>query len=143
MYRSRLFVLSTILVLALSAGPAQLSAAPQPVAQAAAQDFEGFDEFVTSVMAEWKVPGLAIAVIKDGEVILSKGYGYRDTEEQLPVTPQTLFAIGSISKSFTATVLGTLADQGKIRTGGSFATRSIEVVGGRWTFYETETESCP
>jgi len=74
----------------------------------------GIDEFITSVMDEWKVPGLAIAVVQDGEVILSKGYGYRSVDEELPVTPQTLFAIGSITKSFTVTMLGMLADEGKL-----------------------------
>ena len=68
-------------------------------------------------MAEWKIPGLAIAVIRDGEVILAKGYGHRNVEEQLPVTSETLFAIGSNSKSFTVTVLGTLVDEGKLDWG--------------------------
>jgi CubicO group peptidase (beta-lactamase class C family) len=60
------------------------------------------------------VPGLAVAVVKDGEVILLKGYGHRDVEKQLPVTPQTLFAIGSITKSFTVLGLATLVDEGKL-----------------------------
>lgn len=102
------------LLLSLSSVFALAPARHVPIAQASEDPFAGFDGFVTSVMAEWKVPGLAIAVIKDGEIVLSKGYGYRDAERQLPVTPQTLFAIGSISKSFTATVLGTLADEGRI-----------------------------
>ncbi len=74
----------------------------------------GIDEFIVSVMDEWEVPGLAIAVVRDGEVILSKGYGYRNREDQLPVTPRTLFAIGSITKSFTVTTLGVLVDEGKL-----------------------------
>ncbi len=74
----------------------------------------GIDAFILSVMEEWKVPGLAIAVIKDDRVILSKGYGYRDVEKKLPVTPRTLFAIGSITKSFTVTILGMLVDEGKL-----------------------------
>lgn len=74
----------------------------------------GIDAFILSVMDEWKVPGLAIAVIEDDRVILSKGYGYRDVEKKLPVTPRTLFAIGSITKSFTVTILGMLVDEGKL-----------------------------
>ena len=61
--------------------------------------FKGFDEFVAETMEEWKVPGLGIAVLKDGKVILSKGYGFRDVEKELKVTPKTLFAIGSCTKA--------------------------------------------
>jgi CubicO group peptidase (beta-lactamase class C family) len=70
--------------------------------------------YIEQVMEEWKIPGLAIAVVKDGEVILSKGYGYRDVDEQRPVTARTLFAIGSITKSFTVTLLGMIQDEGKL-----------------------------
>ena len=83
-------------------------------ARADAPGLEGVDAFVESVLAEWKVPGMAVAAIKDGEVVLMKGYGVRDLEAKLPVTPKTLFAIGSISKSFAATGLGMLVDQGKL-----------------------------
>jgi len=72
------------------------------------------DAFIAEVMAEWKVPGLALAVVEDGAVVLSKGYGYRDVDERLPVTSRTLFAIGSITKSFTVTTLGMLAEEGRL-----------------------------
>ena len=77
-------------------------------------DWSGFDQWVESVMAEWNIPGLAVAAVKDGQVVLSKGYGFRDVERGLPVTPQTLMAIGSNSKSFTAVILGQLVDEGKL-----------------------------
>ena len=79
-----------------------------------AEALDGLDTLVERAMEEWKVPGLAVAVIKDGEVIHCRGYGYRDVEKRLAVTSRTLFAIGSISKSFTVTGLGMLADQGKL-----------------------------
>ena len=84
--------------------------------QATASDarFKGFDDFVKSVMEEWKIPGLAVAAIVDGEVVLSKGFGYRDVENLLPVTPRTLMAIGSNTKSFTATLLAMLVEKGKL-----------------------------
>jgi len=75
---------------------------------------KGFDAFATSVMKEWKVPGMAVAVVEDGQVILAKGYGYRDLENKQPVTSKTLFAIGSVTKSMTVTILGMLSDEGKI-----------------------------
>ena len=79
-----------------------------------APQLDGLDDFVTSTMDEWKVPGLALAVVKDDQVVHLKGYGLRDREQQLPVTPGTLFPIASISKSFTATGLGMLADAKKL-----------------------------
>ena len=74
----------------------------------------GWTRSLTSTMDEWKVPGLALAVVKDDQVVHLKGYGLRDREQQLPVTPTTLFPIASISKSFTATGLGMLADAKKL-----------------------------
>jgi len=77
-------------------------------------DLEGFDQFITDMMKEWNVPGLAIAIVKEGQVIYSKGFGFRDVDKKLKVTPQTLFAIGSCSKAFTATTMGILIDAGKL-----------------------------
>ena len=93
---------------------AQSSTAPSADAKQAAAKLQGLDEFINSRMKEWKVPGLSIAIVKDGQVIYSKGYGLRNAKENLPVTPQTLFAIGSITKSFTALAFNMLADDGKV-----------------------------
>jgi len=89
-------------------GPAPTCAQETPAA------LEGFGAYAEAVMQDWKVPGMAIAVVKDSQVVYSKGFGYRDVEEEQPVSPRTLFAIGSASKAFTATVLATLADDGAI-----------------------------
>ena len=86
----------------------------QPTLLAQQEALEDFDEFVEGVMKEWKVPGLAIAVTQNGEIVLARGYGYRIVETQLPVTRDTLFAIGSNTKSFTASLLGMLADEDKL-----------------------------
>ena len=77
-------------------------------------NLDGFDDFMAKAMQEFKVPGAAVAVVKDGKILLAKGYGYRDVARKLPVTGTTLFPIASITKSFTVTSLGTLADQGKL-----------------------------
>jgi len=77
-------------------------------------DLKGFDTFVTKTMEEWKVPGLGISIVKDGKVIFSKGFGFRDVKKGLKVTPKTLFAIGSCSKAFTAVTMGILVDEGKL-----------------------------
>lgn len=61
-----------------------------------------------------RVPGLALAVVVGDEVVLSQGFGLRDREAELPVTPSTIFAIGSSTKAMTAAVVGTLVDDGEI-----------------------------
>ncbi|MFN2539825.1 MAG: serine hydrolase [Mycobacteriales bacterium] len=60
------------------------------------------------------VPGCAIVVVKDGEVLLAEGFGNRDVDADLRVTADTLFPIGSSTKTFTAAVLATLVDEGKL-----------------------------
>src|SRR5947209_1860102 len=60
----------------------------------------------------FKVPGMAVAVVKDGHVLMSRGLGDRDAERGLPVTADTIFAIGSSTKAFTATLIGALVDDG-------------------------------
>lgn len=73
-----------------------------------------FDDFVNKKLSESGVPGVAIAIVKDGEIVLSRGYGKRNIDQDLPVTQDTVFAIGSSSKSFTSTAIGILADEGKL-----------------------------
>ncbi|HET9266014.1 MAG TPA: serine hydrolase [Vicinamibacterales bacterium] len=84
---------------------------PDALAQSA---FEGFDDFVRGAMKSWGVPGLAIAVVKDGQVVLAKGYGVRNIEKSLAVTPDTIFAIGSSTKAFTTMAMGMLVEEGKL-----------------------------
>ena len=74
----------------------------------------GFEEFVRQTMREWKVQGLAVAIVHDGKVIFAQGFGLRDAAHDLPVTGQTLFPIASCTKAFTTAALGILADQGKL-----------------------------
>jgi len=72
------------------------------------------DALVAETMAEWKIPGLALAVVQSGDVALLKAYGYRDVEAELPVTINTHFSICSITKTFTSTGLALLVDQGRL-----------------------------
>jgi CubicO group peptidase (beta-lactamase class C family) len=76
---------------------------------------QGFDAYITKAMQDWKVPALAIAVVKDDSIVLMKGYGTRTMGTTQPVDEHTLFAIGSASKAFTATVVAMLVDEGKMR----------------------------
>ncbi|MBV8052139.1 MAG: serine hydrolase [Acidobacteriaceae bacterium] len=88
--------------------------APGQQRQSPSAVLENLDQFVSAQMQQWKVPGLAIAVVQNGQVIYSHGFGVRDVKGNLPVTTKTIFAIGSISKSFTALSMGRLNDEGKL-----------------------------
>ncbi len=78
------------------------------------KELEGFAEFVHETMAQWQVPGLAIGIVQGDALVYAEGFGCRDVEQQLPVTPNTLFAIGSSSKAFTATLAGIMVDEEKL-----------------------------
>lgn len=69
---------------------------------------------INSMLERFATPGLAIAVVKDDELVLAQGFGQRGLDQSAPVDEHTLFAIGSISKSFTATSLGLLVDEGRL-----------------------------
>jgi CubicO group peptidase (beta-lactamase class C family) len=72
------------------------------------------DSLVERSLKAFHVPGIAVAVIKDGKVVLTKGYGVRSLRTNAPVDEHTLFGIASNTKAFTATALGILVDEGKI-----------------------------
>ena len=106
-----MFALSLVAPIPTTAQAKPEKAASSAVAKPGLGDF---DNFVNQALKDWKVPGVAVAVVQGDKVILLKGYGYRDLEKQLPVTPNTLFAIGSITKSFTVSTLGMEMDEGKV-----------------------------
>jgi CubicO group peptidase (beta-lactamase class C family) len=70
------------------------------------------ERFVGEQLAAWEVPGCAVAAVQGERVELAGGWGLRDREAALPVTQDTLFAIGSTTKAFTATAVGALVDEG-------------------------------
>ena len=76
---------------------------------------DGFDAMCQRAIDEWKVPGMAVAVVKDGEVVFMKGYGNAvmgdSVTAPVPVTPQTQFVIASTSKAFTAGLLANVMDE--------------------------------
>ena len=75
---------------------------------------DGMDDLIENGMKEFQVPGLAVGVIVDGQVVYLKGFGTREVEKNLPVTEETLFAIGSCTKAFTTFAMGNLVDEGLI-----------------------------
>ena len=72
------------------------------------------DQLAEKTLKTFEVPGIAVAVIKDGKVVHSKGYGVRSLNTKEPVNENTLFGIASNTKAFTATALGILVDEGKL-----------------------------
>ena len=69
---------------------------------------------VPSLMEEGRIPGLSVAVVKDGEITYSEAFGARNVEQSLPATPDTLYGIGSVTKSFVALAILQLAEKGKL-----------------------------
>lgn len=72
------------------------------------------DIYVSRAMRTFDVPGLSVAIVKDGKILLAKGYGVRKMGEPTPVDENSLFGIGSNTKAFTSAALPTLVDEGKI-----------------------------
>ena len=72
------------------------------------------DAFINSEMQKQKIPGVSLAVVKDGKPLIVKGYGFANLEHQVPVKPETIFQSGSVGKQFTATAVMMLVEDGKI-----------------------------
>src|ERR1044071_7774244 len=77
--------------------------------------FDGLDAYVAAAKDRWEVPGLALAVVKDGEVVLARGYGLCELGTNRNVTPDTAFDIASCAKTFIAASLAMLIDDGKLQ----------------------------
>jgi len=79
------------------------------------KEVEAFtDKFFADNLQKYNAPGAEIVVVKDGKVILQKGYGYANLEKKTPIEQETTFRLGSVSKVFTATAVMQLVDEGKI-----------------------------
>ena len=104
MYRSGLTILA-----------ASMLAAPPAVAAPDTATFtRQLDAYVGKEVAAGQVPGIAVAVMRDGDVLVAKGYGLANVEHNVPVTPDTIFQLGSVGKMFTAAAVMTQVEQGKI-----------------------------
>lgn len=85
-----------------------------PMLSAGGVRADALDEFVQAQLQRQHVPGLALGVVQNGKFVKAKGYGLADVERNVPVTTDTVFEIGSVTKQFTATAIMLLVDQGKI-----------------------------
>src|SRR5688572_33382137 len=79
-------------------------------------DAAKLEEVATQEMSSTNTPGASIAIVRDGQIVWSKGLGVANVETGQPVTPETLFRLGSTTKMFTAAALIQLAEEGKLKT---------------------------
>jgi len=108
-YRRNRIVLLAILALSLAAPRAGTAQTLKPAIAP-----PGLDAEAARIMKAFEVPGIGLAIVKDGRVVVAKGYGVRKLGEPAPVDARTLFGIASNTKVFTATALGLLVEEGKI-----------------------------
>ncbi len=104
--KRRLFTLSCILFCFVLPVAAQNNSA-------STQD-EKIDEFVKTEMQKRKIPAVSIVVLKNGEIVKAKGYGFANLEHQIAAKPETIYQSGSVGKQFTATLAMMLVEEGKI-----------------------------
>ena len=120
------FLVSALFVLCFQFVPAQNAKINKPDSEALTpqsrdEDRTGnlfirdsIDHYINKGLQDWNLPGLAIVIIKNGKVVLMKGYGVKDIVSKAPVDTNTLFMIASNTKLFTASVLALLETQGKL-----------------------------
>lgn len=101
-------------LLAITLVGVQISLAHAALAPPDVFDAKAIDAFVAATVKENDLPGVSVTVVKDGDVVLAKGYGWRSLADRQPVTPETMFAIGSITKQFTCACVLLLAEEGKL-----------------------------
>jgi D-alanyl-D-alanine carboxypeptidase len=103
-----------LLVSLLSAAPQGRAATPKPVEAPTTFDLKAIDAYVADQVRVKDYPGLALTIVRDGKVVLAKGYGRRSLESEGRVDADTLFAIGSVTKQFTCACILLLAEEGKL-----------------------------
>ncbi|MEN1966642.1 serine hydrolase domain-containing protein [Lentibacillus sp. N15] len=77
-------------------------------------EMQDFEQYCGKILKKYNVPGFAIGLAKDGELTYENGFGFRDMEKALPLSPDTVFGIGSITKAFTAVAILQLQEKGKL-----------------------------
>ena len=102
------FVAAFILAICIHAGAQKKNETNNNIAA-------GFDTYIQNAMPLWKIPGLSIVVVKDGEVVFKKAYGFTELGKPAPFTTSTLSICASTTKAMTAACMGMLVDEGKIK----------------------------
>ena len=94
------------------AGTARAQETQAPAQAPTPAPLAGFATYITESLPDWDVPGLAVAVVHEGEVVFAQGFGVKQVGRNDPVDARTLFQIGSVTKSFAAAAIGALVDEG-------------------------------
>jgi N-acyl-D-amino-acid deacylase len=96
--------------------PFVLAAAPAAAGPtgSALPGLEAYDEFMTSLIRKWDIAGASLALARDGRLLLARGYGVADRERKLPVEPESLFRLASLSKTITAVAVLQLVQEGRV-----------------------------
>ena len=100
-------LLAALFVASLAVVPTSAAESNNPFAE--------FDAYVHAAMGDFRVPGLSVAIVQDGKVVLARGYGVCHKGEDRLVDTETVFPIASVTKVFTATCLAQLLDEGKLK----------------------------
>ena len=83
--------------------------------QTAQSNLSSIDEYLQTAMQKSHVPGISVAVVQDGKLILARGYGLANVELSVPATENTVYQIASVTKTFTATAINILVDEDKLK----------------------------
>lgn len=100
------------MIRALVAGLLLLLASAAPALPARA---DTIDDYLRAEMQKRRIPGLGLAVVRDGAIVKMQGYGVANLEHDVPVTPDTIFELASVTKQFTATAIMRLVEDGKVQ----------------------------
>ena len=114
MLRLKPALLGLAIMVALPVASAQDAPVAAPAVATQPARLADFDAYVENVSKTFDVPGIAVAIVKDGEIVLERGYGVREMGKPEKVDARTLFAIASNTKAFTSASLSILADEGKL-----------------------------
>jgi N-acyl-D-amino-acid deacylase len=95
--------------------PVTPPAQEMPISGAAVPGMASYDQVIPDFMRKYAIPGGAVAVLRDGKLIYARGFGYADVENKIPVQPDALFRIASVSKPITAVAIMTLVEEGKLK----------------------------
>ena len=76
---------------------------------------QALDKYIEQVRVQWTVPGLSVAVVQGGDLLLAKGYGVKEKGQPDPVNENTVYQIGSVSKSFTSALMAMMVEDSLVR----------------------------